>query len=261
MKYIKVFLCFARYGLIWVMEYRFNFVCWAILGVMWSFLFIYLGELIFGQVKSIAGWTRPETLLVLATETMFVGFLWLFIFPNLKLFSELIRKGKLDFYLIKPMSSRFLVSTQDWALDQLIRIPIVILFIIVLIEKNNLPVSFVSVIGYIFLFFCGAIIFYNIFFAVTITNFWLIHVNNLSDFFHNVLDFGRFPTRIYNGLLYFVAIYIVPVAFVATFPVQALLGNLHISMYFVAVILTIITSILSQWFWNFALKRYSSASS
>lgn len=261
MKYIRVFFNFARYGLIWVMEFRFNFACWAILGVMWSFLYIYLGELIFGQVTSIAGWTKAETLLVLATEAMFVGFLWLFIFPNLRMFSELIRKGKLDFYLLKPMSSRFLVSTQDWSLDQLVRIPAVIVFMVILINTNHLQITLSSISGFILLFLLGALIFYNIFFAITITNFWLVNVSNLSDFFHNVLDSGRFPTKIYNGLIYFIALYVIPVAFIATFPVQALLGNLEANMYLIAIFLAIITSIFSQWFWNFALKRYSSASS
>lgn len=260
-KYLKLFYYFARYGLIWAMEYRLNFLLWALIGTMWSFLFIYAAELIFGQVQLIAGWTKGEALLVMASETMFVGFLWLFVFPSLQIFSELIRLGGLDFALLKPINSRFLISTRNWSLDQLPRIPLVAAFMVTVILSNHYPVTIQSILGYVFLFACGVIIFYNLFFSLTITNFWLISVNNFVDFFHNVLDMGRYPSGIYKGGMKIFVVFIVPVALVGTFPVQALLGKLDSVFYLYALILVISSTLLSNWFWNFALKSYSSASS
>lgn len=260
-KYLRLIAAFARYGLMAAMEYRFNFFLWGAIGLMWAIVFLIGGELIFGTTGTIAGWTKSEALLLVATETQFIAFMWLFVFPNLERFSTLIRKGELDFYLLKPVSSRFIVSTREFAFDPLIRISAVFVYMAVVLKQIGWVASWGNVLGASFLFICGMAIFYNLLFALTITNFWLVNVTNLVNFSHSLLDMGRYPVQIYQGVLQKILIFILPVAYIGTFPVQALLGNLSPDKYFWAIFLVVATSILSQWFWNFALKRYSSASS
>ncbi len=260
-KYLRIVWAFARYGLIWAMEYRFNFLIWGLIGVMWTATFVFSADLIFGQVHTVAGWTRSEALLLIATEAMFVGLMWFFVFPNLQIFSRLIRKGELDFLLIKPVNSRFLVSIRDWGYDPLVRVIVVGFFIASLVSKENLPVTAISVFGYIFLLLCGMVIFYNLFFAAMVTNFWMIKNENLIDLFHNIMDAGRFPAQIYKGVFEIIFTFAIPIVYVATFPVQALLNRTGPGTYLLAVVLVGVTTFASQWFWNFALRHYTSASS
>jgi ABC-2 type transport system permease protein len=55
--------------------------------------------------------------------------------------------------------------------------------------------------------------------------------------------------------------FIIPVAFVTTFPASALLGRLDSTTAWIGVLFAIVFFIASNRFWNFAIKHYSSASS
>ena len=130
-----------------------------------------------------------------------------------------------------------------------------------MISSSYLVTNLVNFLIFLFLIICGLIIFYNLFFCITLLNIWFVNLFNLEDFFHNILDMGRFPVQIYKGFAAQVFTFIVPIGYIATFPVQALLGKLEVTSFIIAIFLVLITSVFSHWFWNFALKRYSSASS
>ncbi len=244
-----------------MMEYRVSYSIWAIMGTVWAMFFVFSASLILGQVNSIAGWSKNEILILTATETIFVGILWLFIFPNLIDFSELIRNGSLDLLLTKPLNKRFLVSVKRFQLENLIRITLLTAYIFFLCSSNHITINFINVMSFTGLIFLGLAIFYNIFFSITLLNIWFINIFNLEDFFHNILDMGRFPSQIYQGFIAQIFIFVIPVGYIATFPVQVLLGKFDPQNFIYAGLFVIITSIFSQWFWNFALKHYSSASS
>lgn len=96
---------------------------------------------------------------------------------------------------------------------------------------------------------------------ITTTNFWFINIYNLEDLFHEISQVGRVPVYVFQRGMRFIFTYIIPVAFIATFPVQVLLGRSDPKITVLALVLALISFFLSQKFWNFALKHYSSASS
>ena len=111
------------------------------------------------------------------------------------------------------------------------------------------------------LFILGIFIFYNLFFIFTTTNFWFINLFNLDDLFSQVIDLGRYPVHIFRGGAKLFFVYLVPVAFIATFPVQALLGKAGFEMIFIGALIALLMFVTSQWFWQYALRHYQSASS
>ena len=74
------------------------------------------------------------------------------------------------------------------------------------------------------------------------------------------LQTGRFPVTFYRGWLQAALTVIILVAFMTTFPAQALLGRLHWSTALGAVALAIALFLAASWFWKFALNYYSGAS-
>jgi len=107
----------------------------------------------------------------------------------------------------------------------------------------------------------GMIIVYSIWLLLTTMAFWFVRVENFGELFYAFYETGRFPVTIYNRWIRFVLTYIVPVAFLTTFPAATLLGRL--SMYFVMASIGIAGALfyLSHRFWNYAIRFYSSASS
>jgi ABC-2 type transport system permease protein len=86
-------------------------------------------------------------------------------------------------------------------------------------------------------------------------------VENFGELFYAFYETGRFPVTIYGRWLRFVLTYIVPVAFLTTFPAATLLGKLSIGFVVASVVMAIALFYSSSRFWNYAIRFYSSASS
>lgn len=243
------------------MEFRANFIIWVMVNLVWAVLALVFVELVFGQVTLVAGWNRVEVMLLAATQVIFLSALWFSVFPNVNRFSQLVQKGDLDFTLLKPVSSRFLISTRYVEFDNLTKVILAPFLIPLLLRYLNITISPLAVVNYIVMLILGLAIFYNFFFIIMTTNFWFQNVFNLEHLLDSVTDMGRWPVYIFKGLPRTIFMYVVPIAFVSTFPVEVLLGKAGWERTVLALALVVITSLISHRFWHFALRHYSSASS
>ena len=243
------------------LEFRFNVTLWAVMNFFWLGLMLASVHLIFGQVEAIAGWNKDKVLLLVLVQALFFDFLHIFIYKSLGRFSRLVRRGELDLALQKPVNLRFLVSTRYFDLDHFPRM-FVLFFLIsrqlrmMSVQPGIFALSIASL-----LFILGLFIFYNLFFILTTTNFWFTSLFNLGDLWSEMVDVGRAPVYIFRDKARLFFIYVIPTAFVSTFPVQMLLGEIGSVMIFVGILIGAILFALSQWFWQFALRRYSSVGS
>ena len=104
--YTRVFLTFARNSLVRDMTFRANFLIECVISA--SFVLLNLGFyiLIFRYTPSIAeGWDQYRFFIFLATTLLINSVMQAFCMPNAEEFSELIRLGKLDFALVKPIAT------------------------------------------------------------------------------------------------------------------------------------------------------------
>lgn len=262
-RYLKLFWSFFKISFEQELEFRSNVLFWSLENILWMVLGITSIHLIFGQVETIAGWSKNEVFLVLFVSSLFHDFCWTLIFRNLNAFSRLIRRGELDNTLLKPVNTRFLLSFKILEFDHYVRIALELFLIYKYTVLTTGYFSFANVLLALFLFSCGFLIFYSLFFALTITNIWFINLANLNDLYHTIEDMGGKPVDIFKikrGFLYFFS-FILPVGYIASFPAEALMGQIEISKIILAPILAILSLWGSQKFFNFALKYYSSASS
>lgn len=79
--------------------------------------------------------------------------------------------------------------------------------------------------------------------------------------YRDVTNMGRFPTDIYKEPLKSALTYLIPVAIMMSLPAKALMGLASSISVFIALLLAFLFMFSSLRFWNFALKKYSSASS
>lgn len=249
-------LCFMR-----IAEFRLEVVSWSIHSVFWIGLtFLFVG-LVFGQVTSVAGWTRDEVLLLAIIFGMFESFLWFFIYPSVINFSRLVRKGDLDFYLMKPVNTRFLLTFCRFEFDNYGRLFVLVILLFIFSPRLGVISALMPIVNFLTLFLLGVLMFYCLFFLLATLSFWFTDLWNLEDLLESIVDVGRFPTYIFERGFRVVFFYILPVAFVATFPAQALLGQPSFSRLVTGCLLVVGLFIASQLFWRYSLKNYTSASS
>lgn len=260
-RYLKLIFVIFRYCFIRVLEFRSEVIVWAIHSACWAFLALAMVGLIFGQVNSIAGWTKNEAMALSIVCSMFNSFLWWFIYPSILRLAETIQDGHFDFYLLRPINSQFLASFSRFEFENYPRVIIMAILLVWLISSQQIFVSVGSIIGFIILFLFGGVIFYSLFLFITTLSFWLINMRELENLFDTMVTSGRYPTWIFNGGLRAIFFFVIPIGFVATFPVQVLLGKSGWELVAFGGVMAAIFLVVSHKFWNFALKHYSSASS
>src|SRR6476619_3857125 len=118
--YLLVFGTFARNSLVREMTFRTNFIIECVSSLSWVAMNLGFYVLIFQFTDEIGhgtGWGKYQFFLFLATSLFINSLVQALFMPNAEEFSELIRTGGLDFALLKPIDTQFLISLQkvDWS--------------------------------------------------------------------------------------------------------------------------------------------------
>ena len=110
--YLRVFLTFARNSLVRDMTFRTNFIIECVSSLSWTLMNIGFYLIIFQHTQRIGatGWGKYEFFIFLSTTWFANSLVQTFFMPNAQEFSELIRTGNLDFALLKPIDTQFLIS-------------------------------------------------------------------------------------------------------------------------------------------------------
>ena len=205
--YWKVFLTFARNSLVRDMTFRTNFIIQCVSSIGWTLMNVGFYLIVFQYTDSIgegSGWDRDKFFLFIATTWFINSIVQAFFMPNAQEFSELIRTGGLDFALLKPIDTQFLISFRriDWsALSNFFAgfvIAIVALASLATREENPMIPSVLSILLYVIFVGCGVTIMYSLMISLSATSIWLGRNQTLYNFWFYITNFSRYPMEIYN---------------------------------------------------------------
>ena len=121
------------------MTFRGNFLITLCTRAFYFAAQVVLFEIIYGAVDSVGEWSRAEYFGFMATALLVNALVETFFMPNLSEFSELIRTGKLDFALLKPIDTQFFVSFQKVEVAQLGQV-VLALGLLALLDRRTGPV-------------------------------------------------------------------------------------------------------------------------
>ncbi|MFN6462132.1 MAG: ABC transporter permease [Nostoc sp. DedVER02] len=258
-RYLKVLRLFWSAAIASELEYRINFFVATLtsLGNLAGSLF---GLFLFYRTGyTFSGWSWESALVVLGIFTLLQGFSETFLASNLNRIVRHVQEGTLDFILLKPIRSQFWLSTHTlspWGLPDLIFGCIIIGY-----AGKRLGVGINGyLLGVLPLLF-SFVILYSLWFMLGSMSIWFVKIYNVTEVLRGLLEAGRYPIAAYPTAYRFFFTFVMPVTFLTTVPAQALLGRSEISWLIGAVILAIALFFASTWFWRFALRFYTSASS
>jgi ABC-2 type transport system permease protein len=107
----------------------------------------------------------------------------------------------------------------------------------------------------------SAVILYSLWFVLAATSIWFVKVWNATEVLRSALVAGRYPVAAYPAGLRTFFTLVLPVAFLTTVPAEAILGTGSSQWLLASVVVAVVSLALSRWFWGFALRFYTSASS
>ena len=260
-KSIKLFLLFLKVNWMQEAEFRVNLVINSLMELWWSVLFLFFSQVLFGHINSIAGWQKNEVMLLIVTRSLAMGLLRAFLMPGVEHLSDKIRSGSLDMMLTKPISTRLLITISEQNMNTYLRIVVSIVLIIVMTSRMGYGLSFINLVSFGFVMILGVFSLYNVFFIMNTTAFWLTSLFNIGHLNNSLTDVAQFPPEAFETRVRAVLLYLVPTIFIAAVPARILMNGPILSNLIFVIITAFVSFVISQMFWNFALRHYSSASS
>jgi ABC-2 type transport system permease protein len=258
-RYFKILRLFWSTAIATELEYRLNFLIATVTSIANLAGSLFGLSLFYRTGYTFDGWNWQEATIVLGLFTLLQGFSATFLVPNLNSIVKQVEQGTLDFVLLKPISSQFWLSTKTispWGLPDL-------LFGIVLIAYagNKLGLAWSDYLASLIPLTFGVVILYSLWFILGATSIWFVKVYNVTEVLRGLLEAGRYPMVAYPTIYRFFFTFVVPVAFLTTVPAQAMLNRSELSWSIGAAILAGVLFVFSIFFWQFALRFYTSASS
>lgn len=276
--YVSVFLTIVRNSLVRDMSFRSNFLIECVSSASWVLMNLGFYLLIFqftDEIGKDTGWHKYEFFVFLST-TMFVNsMVQAFFMPNAQEFSELIRTGNLDFALLKPIDTQFLISLHriDWSALSNFFVGLLLLAYSLnkLIATDSIQLHWFSIVAYPFYILCGIMILYSLMISLAATSIWLGRNQTLYNFWFYITNFSRYPMEIYGGpygtpLRQFFT-FVIPVLIVVNVPARLLalpVNTSNPSFWYLpafAIFATVFSLVASRWVFQRALLSYRSASS
>lgn len=259
-RYARLIKIFAGASASVQLEYRANFLAHVLTATLTSGGALFGLVVLTGADQTIGGWSHREAVVVVGFFTIVQGFIGAVLYPNLNAIGEQVRTGTLDFTLLKPVDAQFLVSARNINLLRLADV-VVGLVLIAWAVSGLQAATWSGLLLALGLVFAALAIVYSVWFMLTTTAFWFVKVGNLTELFSGLFRAGQFPVSAFPGWARFLFTFVVPAAFITTVPAEAVLGRIRTTSAVQALVAAALLLVLSRWFWRFAVRSYTSASS
>ena len=215
---------------------------------------------VYTQTQALGGWGLGEVIVLLGTFQVVSGIFTTCVEPNLSWFAGQVRDGKLDSILVQPVSSLFLISLGRCEPLALSQVAMGLLVVgLGLHDGGTLP-SWWGVLGWLVLIGVGLVIAWASRVLIASVSLWVPSIE-LDVLYSALWQFWRYPVEVYCQPLRFFLTYVLPFAFLATFPARALTGRTSLLLPLLGIAAACMAIVMVQLVWKAGLRRYTSATS
>jgi ABC-2 type transport system permease protein len=258
---LKLLSAFFKVNVQLALAYRADTVVNILLNIMWLGWELLSLSIIFSNTTSLGGWGFGELIALLGVfrlvNTLMIALIW----PNTEKFNQSIRDGSMDYTLLQPINSLFLVTFSRITIWRIWDLVLAIVLIMVGINISGDITTPLSVLTFILLTVSGAIVIYSLWIVLIALTFWFTKFDNNVTILQALLNAGRYPVTVYPVWLRVIVTFVIPIAVATTIPLQALRGDLNLQRVLLFIAVGIASFLVASRVWKAGLKRYSGASS
>jgi len=258
---LKLLSSFLKVNIQMSLAYRADTIVNILLNLMWLGWELLSLNIIFSNTTTLGGWGLGELIALLGVfrliNTMMVALIW----PNTEKFNQSIRDGSMDYTILQPVSSLFLVTFSRitvWRIWDLI-LATVLIFVGINMSGDIATAS--NILTFILLAISGMIVIYSLWIVLIALTFWFTKFDNNVTILQALLDSGRYPATVYPAWLRIIVTFVIPIAVATTIPLQALRGELTVNQIALFFAVGVVSFWIATRVWKAGLKQYSGASS
>jgi ABC-2 type transport system permease protein len=244
------------------MNFKSNFLLWIFVEVLWFGLQLAFIGVIYLHTDHIGDWTKWEVVMLVGASHFIQQIYQAFFLINCTHVSEFVRTGKLDFILLLPVNTRFMISLRQVDLGGFVNALSALAVMVYSAHRLHFMPGALHVLAFLTLCLCGIAIHYSLMFALATVSFWTVRAEGIVWGYYNLFQIARMPDAAFQGFFKIFFKFAVPMLLVSNVPVKVLTSHLQSgSDIVVLVVMSVVCFAASEAIWRVSVRRYTSASS
>jgi ABC-2 type transport system permease protein len=261
-RYAGIYVALWKNSVTREVMFKGNFLLWIIVEMLWFGLQLCFISVLYLHTESIGTWTQWEVVLLVGTSHFIQQLFQAFFLVNCTNLSELVRTGKLDFLLLLPVNTRFVVSLRQVDLGAFVNALSGAAVMAYAGHRLGLSPTPLQLLGFIGLCLTGILIHYSLMFLLSTISFWTVRAQGIVWGYYNLFNIARLPDDAFHGWFRVVFTFGIPMLLVSNVPARLLVDTLGSPL---PVLLLLVMSgvcfAVSEFGWRASLRHYTSASS
>jgi ABC-2 type transport system permease protein len=260
--YATLYAALWRNSIVREMGFKVNFLLWIVVEMLWFALQLAFIGVIYLHTDRIGTWTQWEVVMLMGAAHFIQQIFTALFLNNCAQLSELVRTGRLDFLLLLPVNTRFVISFRQVDLGAFVNAASALAVMAYASSRLGLVPGPAQIGGFLVLAAAGVLIHYSLMFLLSTVSFWTVRAQGIVWGYYNLFNLARLPDEAFRGAFKVVFTFVLPMLLVTNVPVRLLIGKLEAP----SSILTLLVMaggcfLVSEWGWRVSVKRYTSASS
>ncbi|TAK92738.1 MAG: hypothetical protein EPO07_19170 [Verrucomicrobia bacterium] len=246
------------------MMFKGNFLLWILVEVLWFGLQLSFIGVLYLHTDAIGSWTKWQVVMLVGASHFIQQVFQAFFLINCANLSELIRTGKMDFLLMLPVNTRFVVSLRQVDLGGFVNAAFSVAVMAYAARQLHLTPSALHLLAFAAICVVGILIHYSLMFMLASISFWTVRAQGIVYGYYNLFQIARMPDEAFRGLFKAVFTFALPMLLVTNVPVRLLTEKLNLHSpgpIFLLLGMGVVCAIVSEFVWRISVKRYTSASS
>jgi ABC-2 type transport system permease protein len=261
-RYASIYLALVKNSVAREMAFKSNFLLWIVVELLWFAMQLSFISVLYLHTEAIGSWTKWEVVLLIGASNFIQQIFHALVLINLANLSELVRTGKLDFLLLLPVNTRFIVSLRQVDLGSCVNAACAAAVMIYAATQLHLQPTFLQLAGFLALCGVGVIVHYSLMLLLAAVCFWTVKVQGIVWGYYNLFNIARLPDEAFRGMFKVVFTFALPMLLVSNVPVRLLADKLTSPTPILLLLAVAVGCIVvSELGWRASLRRYTSASS
>ncbi len=259
--YAKLLATLVKINMQQELAYRADTIVNILLNLMWLGWELLSLSIIFSNTATLGGWGLGELIALLGVFRLVNMLMAALLWPNTEKFNAGMRDGSLDYTLLLPVNSLFLISFSRIIVWRVWDLVLAMILIVTGISMSGGGTTSLHLLSFVLLVASGGAIFYSLWIVMIAFTFWFVKFDNNVTILQALLEAGRYPATVYPPWLRQIVTFVVPIAVATTVPLQALRGDL--AWWQVLLFLGVggASMLVAARVWKAGVRRYSGASS
>jgi ABC-2 type transport system permease protein len=261
MHVLRLITTFIKINVQMSLAYRVDTLVNIVVNLMWLGWELLSLSIIFNNTATLGGWGPGELIALLGVFRLVNTLMAALIWPNTERFNASVRDGSLDYMLLQPVNSLFLVSFSRITVWRAWDLGLAVVLVLVGVRLAGESATPSSLASFVLLIVTGAVVIYSLWIVLIALTFWFTKFDNNVTILQALLDTGRYPATVYPTWLRVIVTFIIPIAVATTVPLQALRGELTGPWVALYLAVSVTSFLVASQVWKFGVRRYSGASS